>query len=80
MRGECPGGYASEPMVECISPLKEKSCPELVYPELVEEVEVASQTLKAQITVYGPYRCRLEGIVRASLHTYKTDRAMPSAE
>jgi hypothetical protein len=48
-------GLRPEPMVECIARWKEK----------------ASQTLKAQITATNPYRYRLGGIVRASLH-FKT--------
>ena len=47
-------------MAECIVRLEKIACPELV--------EAASQTLKVQITATGPYRYRLEGIVRALLH------------
>ncbi len=60
--------YAPEPMAECIARLEETACPELACPEIVEEVEAASQTLKVQISATGPYRYRLEGIVLASLH------------
>ncbi len=45
-------GLRPELMVECIARLE----------------ETASQTLKDQITATGPYRYRLEGIARASLH------------
>jgi hypothetical protein len=43
--GVCPGGYATEPMAECIARLE----------------EMASQTLKVQITASTPYRYHIEG-------------------
>ena len=45
-------GLRPEPMAECIVRLE----------------DMTSQTLKVQITATGPYRYRLEGIVRALLH------------
>jgi len=45
-------GLRPEPMAKCI----------------VRMEKMASQTLKVQITATGPYRYRLEGIVRALLH------------
>jgi hypothetical protein len=45
--------YAYEFMAEC----------------LVRMEEAAPKTLKGQITATGPYRYRLEGIIRAALHS-----------
>jgi len=59
-------------MAECIARLEETACPELV--------EAAPQTLKVQITAAGPYRYRLEGIVRASLHVKIIENSIKNPE
>ena len=59
-------------MAECIARLEETACPELV--------EAASQTLKVQITAASPYRYRLEGIVRALLHTETIECSIKNPE
>jgi hypothetical protein len=63
-----PGGYAAELMSECIVRLEKTACPEFV--------EVASETLKVQITATGPYRYRLEGMVYALLHIKTIDSSI----